>query len=152
MTPNDSNKLEALISQAVKGLPPRPAPRSLESRVMAEIERRARLPWYQRSFRHWPVAARGVFLVASAAAAAVLTLAVVQFFGMAPTAVQPYADNARSWYDGLRTAGQSLSHVVSDTFHSVPSFWLYGAAAIVAGSYAALVGIGTFAYRAARNR
>ena len=54
--------LENFIHQTLRSLPDRPAPRSLESRVLAAIEARAALPWWKQSFAQWPVAARFVWL------------------------------------------------------------------------------------------
>ena len=153
MNPNDSKKLEALISQAVKDLPSRPAPRSLESRVLAEIQRRAALPWYQQSFARWPVAMRGAFLLASASAAAVVTVMVIPYLsGTAPAVLQPYTSNAQGWYDSLLNAVQVLTQLGSNAFSRIPTLWLYAGLAAVASSYAALVGIGTAAYRAVRTQ
>ena len=77
MTPNDSEKLERLIQSAVKGLPLRQAPRSLELKVLAEIERRSALPWWHKSFAHWPTAVKIGFFVTSGAVAAAATVIAV---------------------------------------------------------------------------
>src|SRR5688572_3554534 len=63
-SPKPDPKLERLIHQTLRDLPPRPAPRSLEERVFAELARRAALPWWKKSFAHWPMPARAVLLVA----------------------------------------------------------------------------------------
>lgn len=54
-------RLERLLDRTLRGLPVRRAPATLESRVLAELARRAALPWWRRSFVHWPQAARAVF-------------------------------------------------------------------------------------------
>ena len=55
----------------LRNLPDRKAPAGLEARVLAEISRRAALPWWRKSFAHWPVAVRLGFLILSARVAAV---------------------------------------------------------------------------------
>src|ERR1700738_3597831 len=69
MTPNESHEasesqtLERLLDRALRELPLRRAPLTLESRVFGELQRRAALPWWRRSFAHWPLLARAAFLV-----------------------------------------------------------------------------------------
>ncbi len=60
---NSPEDFEKFIHQALRSLPDRRAPRSLESRVFAAIEARASLPWWKHSFADWPLAARCVFLL-----------------------------------------------------------------------------------------
>src|SRR5687768_72038 len=62
---HDHEKLENLIGQVLHEQPLRRAPRTLEARVFAALERRAAVPWWHKSFMHWPVAARVAFLIAS---------------------------------------------------------------------------------------
>ena len=68
MTTNESREaLERLLDRALHELPSRRAPPTLESRVIRELDRRAALPWWRRSFAHWPLLARAGFLVIGAA-------------------------------------------------------------------------------------
>ncbi len=60
---------ERLIERALRGLPMRRAPLTLESRVLGELQRRAALPWWRHSFAQWPPAARGTFVLLCAALA-----------------------------------------------------------------------------------
>ena len=57
-------KLERLLDAALRELPLRRAPLSLESRVLGEIERREARPWWRLSFAHWPELARAGFVLA----------------------------------------------------------------------------------------
>ena len=61
--PND--RLERLTAEVLRELPPRRAPRTLEARVLAELERRAAKPWWQSSFMEWPALVRILFVLAS---------------------------------------------------------------------------------------
>ena len=62
--------LEKLIHGTVRDLPPRRAPRTLELRVLAELERRAAQPWWHKSYAHWPSPVRAGFLVFASVVAA----------------------------------------------------------------------------------
>jgi hypothetical protein len=145
---NDPRNLENFVQRALASLPDRRAPLTLEARVLAEIERRAALPWWRRSFAHWPAAARGAFLVVSAAAAAVLiavTMAVARNAGAAEAA----GEVARR-FAWLGVARETFATLVDDgttIFSTVPSLWVYGALAVIGGGYVTLIGAGAAAYR-----
>ena len=66
--PIDPNeRLEQLTTAALRELPLRRAPRTLEARVFAELERRAAQPWWQSSYTQWPMLMRLLFVLASIA-------------------------------------------------------------------------------------
>ena len=68
MSPHESDEaLQRLLDRTLRELPPRRAPASLEALFLNELERRAALPWWRRSFMHWPAPARIAFLVISGA-------------------------------------------------------------------------------------
>lgn len=56
-------ELESLVGAELKKLPCPPAPRALIPRVLALVEARARLPWWQRTWWDWPLAAKATFLL-----------------------------------------------------------------------------------------
>src|SRR5437773_8945657 len=62
-SPDHDERLERVVDRTLRELPPRRAPISLEQRVLAEIARRVALPWWHKSFAHWPVPVRAVFMV-----------------------------------------------------------------------------------------
>src|SRR3954470_16437940 len=70
--PGQPDPLETFVTRALRDQPARRAPQTLEARVMAELARRASLPWWRQSYQHWPAAIRGSFFVLSALAAALL--------------------------------------------------------------------------------
>ena len=72
MNTNDPQKLEAAVHRVLRGLPERKAPAGLEGRVLAELARRAALPWWRKSFAHWPAAIRAGFFAGSVLAAALV--------------------------------------------------------------------------------
>jgi hypothetical protein len=145
---NHSEKLERAIHQTLRALPPRRAPRSLEARVFAELERRAALSWWRQSFAHWPLPARAVFFVAALALVKLtLTVAVWVMAGFDSASFLAALSTPVSWAQ----AGVSLVRGVTDfcfvIFRSIPPLWLYGTVAFVAAMYAALFGLGAAAYR-----
>jgi hypothetical protein len=136
--PHDPDETLALLQQTLRGLPLRRAPATLESRVLGELQRRAALPWWRRSFAHWPAAARAVFVVICAA------LVLGALGGTAAVANV----HSLSW---LRQAGgllTSLGYVAAVLIRpaALPS-WIYGGIAVCAVLYAVLFGLGAAVYR-----
>jgi len=139
MPTNESPEaLERLLGRALRDLPLRRAPATLESRVFGELQRRAALPWWRRSFAHWPPLARAVFLVICGA------LIKLAFLGGA-TAVA--GARSLSW---AREAGMlvaSAGNLAAVIAHTPPA-WVYEALAVCAVLYAILFGLGAAVYRA----
>lgn len=150
MTPPDHNeKLERAIHQTLRALPPRRAPRSLEARVFAELERRAALPWWRQSFAHWPLAARAMFLLASAGLVKVAIMAAVWVMvGFDNSSASEAISTQFAWVQSVVSLMQGCSEFCSSVFHSIPTMWLYGAGAFVVVMYVTLFGLGAAAYRA----
>ena len=150
--PPDPDPLEPLIHRTLRALPDRPAPRSLESRVLAEIARRAALPWWRKSFAHWPLGARAVFLVALAGVVKLVLLGAV--WAMAGFDVAQFREAFATQFTWME-AGLTVMRAIADSCEiigrSIPPLWLYGAVAVVAGTYAALFGLGAAAYKALRS-
>lgn len=147
--PNDHHEqLARVIHQTLRDLPPRRAPRSLEFRVLAEIERRAALPWWRQNFAHWPVAARAVFLVASAGIVKLVLMAVV--WAMAGFDNALFASDLAPQFALLQPvvdfAGTSFGAAAA-IVRNIPPLWLYAGLAFLATMYATLFGIGAAAYR-----
>jgi hypothetical protein len=148
MNPHDEQKLERLLHQTLRELPARRAPRTLEERVMAEIARRAALPWWKQNFAHWPMAARIGFMVASAGFAKVaIMLAVWITGGFSAAHFHEVFATQYAWFDALAVVGAALRDFVVATINGIPPLWLYGGLAVVAALYMALFGLGAAAYR-----
>ena len=130
------------IHRALRALPDRAAPASLEERVFAEIARRAALPWWRQSFARWPLAARAAFLVVSAAVAAAMILTFAHLLNIIPDAVgaNPLFAFARGCWNVA--AGYCTAHLARISTLAWTIIF-----AVVAASYAALFGLGAAAYR-----
>ena len=141
--------LENFIHQTLRSLPNRPAPRSLESRVLAAIEARAALPWWKQSFAQWPVAARFVFVLLSAGLVKLALMASVWAMGgFQASEVTHIFSTQLSWLEAIIGAVRGTGESFAILLRNIPSIWLYGIIAVVAGYYAMLFSLGATAYRA----
>ena len=140
--------MEAKTHRILRGLPNRKAPSGFEARVLAEITRRAALPWWKKSFAHWPSAVRVAFLGLSVLAAVLLVAGIVTFGNSSGAhALTGSLANARNWFYLARDLTVSAKERASFLVGSVPSLWLYGGAALLAMSYATLAAFGALTYR-----
>jgi hypothetical protein len=149
MNPEDSDKLEASIHRVLRSLPDRKAPAGLEARVLAEIGRRASLPWWRKSFAYWPSAVRAGFFVCSGLAAAALVTGLF-VLSQSPGAheVASGISSARAWIVIGRDLYAAAGAKASSLLAHVPALWLYGGAATIALCYAAVAAAGAATYRA----
>jgi hypothetical protein len=141
-------KLEQLIDRALRAQPLRRAPLELGVRVLAEIERRAALPWWRNNFAHWPLAARAGFLIASygvvrLALAAAMSLAAILRSSRIADALNP----AVNWLHGGASIISVTADIGASVMRAVPPYWLHDGAVIAVALYAALFGLGAAAYR-----
>jgi len=147
MNPNP-DPLEKFINDTVRGLPPKRAPRSLESRVLAEIARREALPWWRRSWTYWPTLVKGGFLVVSAATAAAMIMVFLQIFrGGSFAAVSASLSRPLEMAKAVWAACLALGSVGQDLVNIVPPVWLYSTLGAVAALYITVFGVGAAAYR-----
>jgi hypothetical protein len=145
MTPEE---LEKFIHQNLHSLPPRRAPRSLESRVMAAIEQRAMIPWYHKSWTYWPAAVRAAFLVvATGVTGGILAAFYLGINGVDTSSVAAQAEERLSIFSTIYHVGTWIADLGAHVFGSIPPLWLYGGAAVIAALYATFFGLGAAAYR-----
>jgi hypothetical protein len=130
--------LERVFDRVVRELPLRRAPASLESRVFRELERRAALPWWRRSFTHWPLAARAAFLLICGASA-----------GLAMTGGATAVADFRSlgWAREIGALMASGGNLLTLLARIAPPLWLYEGIAVCGVLYAVLFGLGAVLYR-----
>jgi hypothetical protein len=138
--------LERLVDRALRELPPRRAPRSLESRVLGELERRDALPWWRRSFAHWPLPARTAFIVMCLA---LIGLALVAAATAVAGMQSLHASGALSlsWAREAGVLVASAANLAALLSRIVPPAWLYAGIAACAVLYAVLFGLGAAVYR-----
>jgi hypothetical protein len=136
--PDSEEKLERLVQELLVNAPLRRAPASIEAAVLAEVARRAALPWWRLSFTRWPATARVVFVLISIALIALSILASgVREFGITPLA----------WAHAVVNAAGAASGIAAVFVGIIPSLWLYVGLMVGALLYALLFGLGAFAYR-----
>jgi hypothetical protein len=137
-------EMEARLGQALRTLPTRRAPATLESRVLDTLARRSPLPWWRRGFGEWPAAARIAFGVTSAALAVLTVLAAAAAnanLGSASHAIStPVLHDASVFFVITRTLSVSLASILS-------SSWVLGYLIAGAVLYAALFGLAIAGYR-----
>lgn len=141
-------QLEQKIHAVLRQQPARRAPMSLEARVMREIARRQALPWWHKSFAHWPAGVRVAFMVVATGLLAAAVLASMQLTGLismqaATALLRPVVDAAAT----LKSAGVALGAVVKSFVPGLSQSWLYVALGVIGAAYAMMVGIGATAYR-----
>src|SRR5450631_2530373 len=148
MNSQNPQDMEAKMHRVLRGLPDRKAPSGLESRILAELSRRSALPWWRKSFAHWPSAVRISFLALCVLAAVVLASGLVML-GKSNGAhvLSGGFSNAYGWYLIARDIAVSARDRVGSLASSVPSLWLYGGIAVLAAGYAALAAFGAVTYR-----
>lgn len=153
MTPDHNpDPIEQAVHRALRELPARRAPQSLEQRVLAELSRRAALPWWRKSFVHWPAIARLGFVVVSAALIRVALLAGTWVMsGFDPERARALVAAPVSWWDAAMTAVRALSELTEILVGSIPPVWLYTSAALFAVMYTLFFGLGAAAYKALRH-
>jgi len=141
----DRERLEKLVDQLCKQQPLRKAPTDLYSRVMREVQMRKALPWWRKSFIHWPMAMQILF-VAAAVLTARLALICTDWVG-ANWFVSGKALKESSLVQGADTVITVGNTVSSHLSGVVPMPWIYGAIAVVAVLYLVLFGIGVTTYK-----
>lgn len=136
--PDSEEKLERLVHELLVNTPLRRAPVSLETSVLAELARRAALPWWRLSFAQWPAIARVVFVLVSIALIALTILA---------SGVHEIGTTPLAWAQGAIHAVSAASGVAGMFYRIIPSEWLYVGLIVGALLYALLFGLGACAYR-----
>lgn len=143
----NDDRLAQVFTHVLRGLPLRRAPETLESRVLAELIRRAALPWWRQGYALWPTVVRAAF-IAICSGLIGLTFLGGAWSPASSRAVYLASAAAMSWTRpaaALITWAADLAALIR---LSVPAAWLYGGMAAAALLYVALFGLGAVAYRA----
>jgi hypothetical protein len=147
MNQNESrDELERLMEGAMKDLPLRRAPSTLEARVLRELARRAALPWWRHSFGHWPLPARALFVVICAGLIRLAFLegavAVAGVHSLHESGVLPL-----SWMRDVGVLAAAAGNLMALLAHTAPPTWVYEGIAVCAVLYAVLFGLSAAVYR-----
>jgi hypothetical protein len=140
------DKLERLLNDTLRELPLRRAPDAFQSRVLSELTRREALPWWRRSFAHWPAAGRAVF-VAVCMALIGLTLMGGFFALVGERSLNQLGALLLSWVQPALAVTSSAAGLAALLVRVIPPPWLYGGLAVGAMLYVILFGLGAAAYR-----
>jgi hypothetical protein len=141
-------QLERFIGRVLRDQPPLQAPAGLEANVLREIERRAALPWWRKSFMHWPQLARIAFIVASFG---VVKLALDAFVwltvSLRASNVATAIEQPVGWVHTISSIGRSLGTAAEALVSAIPPLWLYSGLLLGLAMYVALFGVGAAVYR-----
>jgi hypothetical protein len=146
MTNRKDEKLEQVITEALRGIPARRAPANLESRVLGELQRRAMLVWWRRSFMHWPAAARTAFVVLNIALVAATFLNGFSNL-VGGRSFTDFIAMMMSWMRPFLTVLSSVGGLTPAFLNAIPSTWLYVGVMLSVALYAVFFGLGAAAYR-----
>lgn len=144
-------KLEALLHRELKELPPLKAPSSLAPGVMAILAARSRVPWWQRAWWDWPVAAKAAFVIVALLVAGAFSGGGL-FLG---DGMSNYSLEVAGRFDFADSILGNFAPLLG-AFHRVwqefaQPFLIYGA--IAAGAvYLMFIGVGTACFRFALKR
>lgn len=120
--------------------------------MLAELARRAALPWWRKSFAHWPPAARALFVVAALFVAKLAVSGAIWLFsGLEVAQYRTIFATEIGWLESARTLGHAVSSFLDILARNIPPLWIYGGLALCVAAYAAIFGLGAAAYRALRS-
>jgi hypothetical protein len=139
---NTPEQLERFIDKVLRDQPLHRAPSDLESKVLAAISlRQTTNPWWRSSFAHWPMAARVLFLVASAVFVKLGLDAAALVIGPIDPAARSAALFAElAWIHALFVS-------IGAVLRSLPSWWIYCGVTVLGALYLMLFGVSAAAYR-----
>lgn len=145
--------MERLIALTVAGLPARPAPVTLEGRVLAAIAGGSPQLALAQGFAAWPAPVRWLVLPALTVFAAALLIALGGAGRHTADLVRAFVPGGwTALWDALRATMEAAGGVMAQLGRSVPGSWWYVALAAFACWYASVVGLGLTAYRLLRTR
>ncbi len=137
-------RLEAAIDAALRELPPRSAPSSLERHVLEELSRRIALPWWRHSFADWPGFARVGFVLMCVV---LIGLAFLGGIWAMQNLGSPALGALSTPWAGHLVVLVGVAGELASLVRIVPPHWIYGGLAASVLLYAALFGLGIAAYR-----
>jgi hypothetical protein len=137
-------RLEVTVDAALRALPLRCAPPSLELQVLDELSRRIGLPWWRRSFAEWPGFARVGFV---SMCVVLIGLAFLGGVWAMQNLGSPALGALSMPWAGHLVVLVGVAGELASLVRIVPPHWIYGGLAASVALYAALFGLGITAYR-----
>lgn len=142
----NDKELEQQISKLVRNQPLRRAPKTLQAGVWTQL-RAANMPWWRRSFRHWPLLARGA-LIMVCLMIATGHLTQLQMSGAAREFGPLLLLNGSvTWFERLSEWMQTLFDFITLLMRHAPASWWSAGALLLGMSYALLALLGAAGYR-----
>ena len=138
-------RLERLIHGVLREQPPLRAPASLESRVLAALERES-LPWWRAGFAQWPLGAKAA-MFAVLVLVSKLTLDAVMWLFSNSTPVSRTVESTISEARSTASVFASLLQVGQSLLNVIPTYWITVALVFAASMYFVLFVLGATAYR-----
>jgi hypothetical protein len=141
-------QLERVVTGLLRDLPLRQAPATLQARVLEEIGHRLALPWWRRSFMHWPQVAQIVFVMALLGVVKLALDSLVWVTGnvrgsQVATAIEQPVD----WLQTMANIFHSLAVAGNAVIAAIPPQWLYFGLLLGGAMYVVLFGAGAVLYR-----
>lgn len=139
--PEHEQQLERLAHQALRELPPCPAPASLEARVLRAIEQHAQP--HGAGVARWPRAARALLIAACALCMPLVWMLAALLRGHVTHALADSSvGHVVMGVSGTSRALLGLGELAVRLTHLIPSDWLLGGLFIVSAVYAGLIALG----------
>lgn len=141
-----SQQLEQFVNKYCRQQPLRTAPATLQARVMRELQARAALPWWRKSFVHWPLWSQALFVMAALIAAKLLLMLADRIGGhwLVSTGA---AARSSTLVQNVSTIATVSHDVSTQLFGMIPMPLVYGAVFVIAMLYLVLFGIGVTTYK-----
>jgi hypothetical protein len=145
--PPSTEQLEQWTARQLRPLPLLRAPQEFSQRVIAELQRRAALPWWRKSFVHWSLPVQLGFMTLCLCLAK-LSVALLRWLSTERSVeLSGMLSRPLTWTERLIEAAQSLRSFCELVVSHLPTSWLYVGLLAVILLYGALFGIGATAYR-----
>jgi hypothetical protein len=139
------NDEKQLLDRLLRDLPPRAAPRTLESRVLSELRRRSCLPRWRRGFTSWSIPIRAAFV---AICGAIIAFTLVGSWATVGVRILSWVGTvAMSWIQPAVSAAALAGTLPAELVLVIPSAWRHGVLIAAAVLYAVLFGLGAAAYQ-----
>ena len=144
----DADPLRQLIDRKLRELPLQRAPIDLQARVWAGLRQQASLPWWRKSFSHWPLVARVALVVLCMGVSAItMTLSSQIHAGSRNAELATLLNTPFGWVDSVVGFMQALLELMGLLLRHAPAAWLYTAAITAGLLYAAFISLGGAVYR-----